>query len=103
MIRPRRNPRHKRIGSKEIFYRSKNPSTTDQERLKINALTLDDRRTTEAVIDGLLLAHSAEFSGSPKATVGFSAIGLQAPISRSSNWIRSKQRCPSWAKPARMR
>ena len=28
-------------------------------------------------------------SWSPKATVGFSAIRLQAPISRSSNWIRS--------------
>ena len=39
-------PRHKRIGSKEIFYRSKNPSTTDQERLKINALrwTIDELR-----------------------------------------------------------
>jgi arsenate reductase len=38
----------------------------------------------------------------PKATVGFSAIRLQAPISRGVV-IGSKQRCPSLAKAARMR
>ena len=97
---PAQNPRHKQIGSKEIFYRPNNPHDgprTPEDKCP----TLDHRRTTEAVIDGLLLVNRQSWS--PKATVGFSAIGLQAPISRSSNWIRSKQRCRSWAKPARMR
>ena len=43
-----------------IFYRSKNPSTTSQERLRINVLTLDNKRNKEAVIDGFLVAHSAK-------------------------------------------
>ena len=55
MIRPRRNPRHKRnlLPLEESL--DDGPRTSEDKRP-----TLDDRRTTEAVIDGLLLAHSAE-------------------------------------------
>ena len=55
MIRPRRNPRHKRnlLPLEE--------SLDDEPRKPEDKLpTFDDRRTTEAVIDGLLLAHSAK-------------------------------------------
>jgi hypothetical protein len=55
MIRPRRNPRHKRnlLPLEESL--DDGPRTSEDKRP-----TLDDRRTTEAVIDGLLLAHSAK-------------------------------------------
>ena len=47
--------------------------------------TLDDKRNKEAVIDGFW--SPTRQSWSPKATVGFSAIRLQRPISRRGIWF----------------
>ena len=55
MIRPRRNPRHKRnlLPLEESL--DDGPRTPEDKRP-----TLDDKRTKEAVIDGFLVAHSAK-------------------------------------------